>query len=174
MSNAIFDKTNLNIVSSNKYNSVFQSRGQIIKFDGYLRAKNDKSNGLKDKLLPNIKLGDTVLYNSIKANEKYTKSPSRFTEASLVKKMEDLWIGRPSTYAPTISVIQKREYVIKEDVIGTEKDHIHLTLLDKNISQEIVKEFIGSEKKKLVPTEIGTLTNGFLVENFNDVLDYNL
>lgn len=174
MSNAIFDKTNMNIISNNKHGSVFQSKGQMIKFDGYLRAQHDTPNGSKkDKLLPNLKLGDKVVSRVINANEKYTKSPSRFTEASLVKKMEDLGIGRPSTYAPTISVIQKRAYVVKEDVLGVEKAHVHLMLTEGQISELVIQDFIGAEKKKLLPTEIGTITSDFLVENFNDILDYN-
>ena len=125
MSNAIIDKTVVNIDVSNKEKSTFQAYGQIIKFDGYLIVQKQLlSENQKDKLLPKLKIGETLEVETIIANEKYSKAPLRFTEASLVKKLEELGIGRPSTYAPTISVIQKREYVVKNDIEGKKKDDL--------------------------------------------------
>ena len=174
MSDAIFDKTTVKIDVSNKYQSVFQSKGQTIRFDGYL--KNQKTFGLsstKDKLLPVLNKGELLNIQEISAKEKFSKPPSRFTEASLVKKLEELGIGRPSTYAPTISTIQKREYVLKDDVEGKERKHIHLILQDDIVKEQEVLETTGIEKKKLIPTEIGKITNDFLVEHFQDILEYN-
>ena len=174
MSDAIFDKTTVKIDVSNEYQSVFQSKGQTIRFDGYL--KNQKTFGLssaKDKLLPVLNTGELLNVQEISAKEKFSKPPSRFTEASLVKKLEELGIGRPSTYAPTISTIQKREYVLKDDVEGKQRKHIHLILQDDIIKEQEVVEITGLEKKKLIPTEIGKITNDFLVKHFQDILEYN-
>ena len=174
MSDAVIDKTIVSINVPNKENSVFQAKGQIVKFDGYLKVQKQlMSSQKKDKLLPNLKEGDSLDYKSIVAKEKYSKPPSRFTEASLVKKLEELGIGRPSTYAPTISTIQKREYVVKDDVEGRKIDHAHLILEQNNVIEKTVLDLIGSEKKKLLPTEIGRLTTEFLVEHFKDILEYN-
>ncbi|MAQ31111.1 MAG: DNA topoisomerase I [Flavobacteriales bacterium] len=173
MSNAVIDKTIMNINVANKENSIFQAKGQIIKFDGYLKVQKQFASSQKDKLLPSLKEGDSLDFKSIIAKEKYSKPPSRFTEASLVKKLEELGIGRPSTYAPTISTIQKREYVVKDDVEGREIDHAHLILEQNSVIEKTVVDLIGSEKKKLSPTEIGKLTTEFLVEHFKDILEYN-
>ena len=124
-------------------------------------------------MLPVLSKGELLSVQEISAKEKFSKSPSRFTEASLVKKLEELGIGRPSTYAPTISTIQKREYVVKDDIEGKQIRHIHLILQDNQIKEQEVLETIGAEKKKLIPTEIGKITNDFLVEHFKDILEYN-
>ena len=173
MSNAIFDKTVVSVKASNQQKSTFQTKGQVVKFDGYLRVQNETSSSNKDVFLPALSVLDKVTQKSIKAKQKFSKPPSRFTEASLVKKLEELGIGRPSTYAPTISTIQKREYVIKEDVEGVLKDHTCLVLANNSISHQTQKELVGAEKKKLIPTEIGKITNNFLVNNFQEILDYN-
>ena len=174
MSDAIFDKTTVNIAVSNEHQSIFQSKGQTIRFDGYLKIQKAlASSSKKDKLLPVLSIGELLNSQEINAKEKLSKSPSRFTEASLVKKLEELGIGRPSTYAPTISTIQKREYVLKDDVEGRDINHVHLILKDDEIKEQEVLETIGAEKKKLIPTEIGKITNDFLVENFKDILEYN-
>ena len=174
MHNAIFDKTLVSIVCNNKQKSIFHARGQVIKFDGYLRVQKDLfSSSNKDVILPPLDIGQKITLKSLIAQEKFSKSPSRFTEASLVKKLEDLGIGRPSTYAPTISTIQKREYVLKDDVKGTLKLHSHLKLEGGKIIEFQKEELLNSEKKKLIPTEIGKITNDFLVDNFSDILDYN-
>ena len=174
MSDAIIDKTNININVSNKHQSIFQSKGQTVSFDGYLKVQKAlASSSGKEKLLPVVNQGECLEIQSINAKEKFLKPPTRFTEASLVKKLEELGIGRPSTYAPTISTIQKREYVLKDDIEGEEKNHIQLTLKGNKIHEQVLVEKIGSEKKKLIPTEIGKITNNFLVEHFQDILEYN-
>ena len=174
MSQAIFDKTTVSIIASNKENSCFQSKGQLIKFDGYLKVQKDTASfGNQDKILPQISEGDELVSTTILGKEKHSKPPSRFTEASLVKKLEELGIGRPSTYAPTISTIQKRAYVTKENIEGVKKDYVQFVLENNEVNENIVSEISGSEKKKLIPTEIGKLTNEFLVENFHDILEYN-
>jgi DNA topoisomerase-1 len=174
MSDAVIDKTIISIVASNIESSTFQSRGQLLKFDGYLKVqKNLNSSSGKEKLLPKVIEGEKLTANMIVGKEKFSKPPSRFTEASLVKKLEELGIGRPSTYAPTISTIQKRAYVIKENIEGFEKEYLHITLEDNIIKESIVQEITGSEKNKLIPTEIGKLTNDFLVEHFQSILEYS-
>lgn len=174
MSDAVIDKTIINITASNKQRSIFQSKGQMIKFDGYLKAqKATVSSASKNKLLPSVHEGVVLDVKLITAKEKHSKAPARFTEASLVKKLEELGIGRPSTYAPTISTIQKREYVMKDDVEGQPLEHICLVLENNQIKEQVVIENIGAEKKKLIPTEIGKITNDFLVEHFQDILEYN-
>ena len=172
MSDAIFNKTIININVSNPQKSIFQAKGQVIKFDGYLILQKQISSK-KDVVLPDLKTMDNLKPKTIIAKEKYSKAPTRFTEASLVKKLEDLGIGRPSTYAPTISTIQKREYVLKDDVQGVEKAHTYLYLENNVVVEKTIKEVLGSEKKKLIPTEIGKITNDFLVSNFTDILDYH-
>ena len=174
MSDAIFDKTIVKISNTNNHDVKFQSKGQMIKFDGFLALqKSLSSSANKDVILPNFKVGDILTYKSIDAKEKFLKPPGRYTEASLVKKMEELGIGRPSTYAPTISVIQKREYVIKDDVDGKKVNSNTLVLSGDSLEEINSTEIIGSEKKKLIPSEVGKITNEFLVSNFNDIMDYN-
>ena len=174
MSDAIFDKTIVKISNTNNHDVKFQSRGQMIKFDGFLTLqKSLSSSANKDVILPNFNVGDILTYKSIEAKEKFLKPPGRYTEASLVKKMEELGIGRPSTYAPTISVIQKREYVIKDDVDGKKVKSKTLVLCCEGLEEIDSTEIIGSEKKKLIPSEVGKITNEFLVSNFTDIMDYN-
>ena len=174
MTDAIFNKTVIHIETSNKQKSNFQAKGQVIKFDGYLRVQKDVlSINKKDIILPVVQESENLKYKFILAKEKFSKPPARFTEASLVKKLEELGIGRPSTYAPTISTIQKREYVVKDDVAGKKKTHINIILEGTTIIKKNVVELLGSEKKKLLPTEIGKITNDFLVDNFTDILEYN-
>tara|TARA_B100000579_G_scaffold419433_1_gene417994 strand:+ start:869 stop:3148 length:2280 start_codon:yes stop_codon:yes gene_type:complete len=173
MSNAIIDKTIVNIQASNSKQTIFQSKGQVVKFDGYLIVGSGaSSSNNKEKILPNLIEGERLDPKLILAKEKHSKPPTRFTEASLVKKLEELGIGRPSTYAPTISVIQKREYVVKENIEGTKQPINYLTLSNKIIKEDQVEEFVGAEKSKLLPTEIGKLTNDFLVQHFTEILEY--
>jgi len=174
MSDAIIDRTQIHINVSNKQKSTFVAKGQVVKFEGFLKVhKGISSSNKKDIILPDLKESQLLIPNIITAKEKYSKPPSRFTEASLVKKLEELGIGRPSTYAPTISTIQKREYVELGDVTGVQKQHAQFVLENKKITETIIDEFVGSEKKKLLPTEIGKITNDFLVDNFSDILDFN-
>src|SRR5690606_2432860 len=124
-------------------------------------------------LLPPLSVGQTVNLKEMVATERYSRPPSRYTEASLVKKMEELGIGRPSTYAPTISTIQNRGYVVKEDRDGKNRNYQVLSLIDGQITSIIKTEITGAERSKLFPTDIGIMVNDFLVEHFQDIVDFN-
>ena len=176
MSEAILERTILKI-SSNKYENQFTCKGEIIQFDGFLKVyiegidnnENEDSQGL----LPNLQKGDTLSSNSILATEKFSRPPYRYSEASLVKKLEELGIGRPSTYAPTITTIQNRKYVVKGSYEGHERKYRQLFSKDNEIKTVVLTENTGSDKGKLVPTEVGIIVTGFLVNNFKDILNYN-
>ena len=176
MSEAKLEKTTV-IISNNSIN--FQAVGEVLKFDGFLKIYSEsKDDGEEDSaygtLLPPIDKGEKVNFSDLTATQRFSHHPPRYTEASLVKKLENLGIGRPSTYAPTISTIQKRGYVVKEDRDGFKRE-FEVVTLDKNFDQsnKVNTENTGAEKKKLFPTDIGIVVNDFLVENFNKVLDYN-
>ena len=176
MSEALLEKTNIDIsVSQSK--EKFVAKGEIIKFDGFLKvyfeSTDEESQEEKAGVLPPLELGDQLNSKEIQASERFTQHPPRYSEASLVKKMEELGIGRPSTYAPTISTIQRREYVVKEDRKGEPRNFKQMTLKNGDIKEELKKELSGFEKGKLFPTDIGTLVNKFLMEYFDDILDYN-
>lgn len=175
MSEAKLEKTNINIESS-KAKKLFMASGEVVKFDGFLKVYmegTDDENGETPGLLPALKNGEALEFIEMRAREKYTRPLPRYTEASLVKKMEELGIGRPSTYAPTISTIQKREYVVKENR-DQGKRNVHLLSLKKGVVQKIeVSENIGNEKSKLFPTDIGILVNRFLMEYFDNIIDFN-
>jgi len=157
----------------------FAATGEVIKFDGFLKIymEDRDDDAATDEalqgLLPAMHEGDSLKALEITATQRYTQQPSRYTEASLVKKMEELGIGRPSTYAPTISTIQQREYVEKGEKEGTPRNFDVLTLHDGEISVQTRTEIIGSERGKLVPTDIGEVVNEFLTDYFPDILDYN-
>ncbi|MBN2175772.1 MAG: type I DNA topoisomerase [Bacteroidales bacterium] len=176
MADAQLERTNVNIEISTSPEK-FIARGEVIKFDGflkvYLESTDDDENEATKDVLPPVKQGDSLLRREINAIQKFTMPPPRYTEASLVKKLEELGIGRPSTYAPTISTIQKREYVEKTDKQGFERKYTALYLLNGTIKGEEKKEKTGYEKNKLFPTDIGTIVNNFLVQYFDNVLDYN-
>ncbi len=177
MSDAQLEKTNVYIDISGR-NEKFIGRGEVIKFDGFLKvyfeSTDDDDNQEEQKgMLPPIEKGEQMQPASIDAVQKFTKHPPRYTEAALVKKMEDLGIGRPSTYAPTISTIQKRGYVVKEDRDGYEREYTHLTLRSGKISENQKKEKTGYEKSKLFPTDIGVLVNKFLLSYFEYIVDYS-
>lgn len=177
MADAALEKTTATIGISNE-NEKFTATGEVIKFDGFLRVYResyDDENEQEDesRLLPPLKQGQVLAYEDIIATERFTQRPARYTEASLVRKLEELGIGRPSTYAPTISTIQQREYVEKGEKEGEERSFNILTLKDKKISDVIRTEITGTEKSKLFPTDIGTVVNDFLTEYFPDILDYN-
>ncbi len=151
--------------------------GEVLKFDGflkvYLESTDDESEGENSKMLPPLKVGEKLLLIDMEAGEKYTRPAPRYTEASLVKKLEELGIGRPSTYAPTISTIQKRGYVVKEDRDGKERSFTVLTLDKGNIKRAVKSEKYGSEKAKLFPSDIGMIVTDFLSKHFDKIMDYN-
>ena len=176
MSDAQLEKTVVTI-HSDKTSEDFVANGEIIKFDGFLKVymegTDDEENEEQEGILPVMKIGDKLKLNEATATERFTHPPSRFTEAMLVKKLEELGIGRPSTYAPTISTVQKRGYVVKEERMGKERAYTVLTLKKNKVTSETKTEITGAEKNKLFPTDIGMLVNDFLVSNFKEILDYN-
>ena len=175
MSDAELERTNVKI-EANNHAEVFQASGEVIKFEGFLKVYlegNDEDDEEQEGMLPALKVTEKLQNNFITATERYTRPASRYTEASLVKKLEELGIGRPSTYAPTISTIIARTYVEKGNLEGVERKYNQLTLKNNKVEQQILKENTGSDKGKLVPTDIGTIVNDFLVKNFSAILDYN-
>ena len=180
MADAETEKTTIKInISGQQYE--FIATGEIVVFDGFLRVyresfDDDSAEQEEDgTLLPPVTEGQTLAFTEMTATQRYTQQPSRYNEASLVRKLEELGIGRPSTYAPTISTIQQREYVERGDKAGTERTYAVLTLYAKSgkISTKEKKEITGNEKSKLMPTDIGTVVNDFLCEYFPEILDYN-
>ncbi|MBK7212141.1 MAG: type I DNA topoisomerase [Bacteroidales bacterium] len=175
MTDAILEKTNIYIdISTSK--EQFVATGEVIKFDGFLKVymeSTDEDVENEEGLLPPLKKGEALGLDEIQAVQKYSQAPPRYNEASLVKKMEELGIGRPSTYAPTISTIQKREYVVKEDRDGNTRDFEQITLKGGQIKSVVKSEKFGFEKNKLFPTDIGELVTRFLVQYFTDIMDYN-
>jgi len=177
MSDAEIEKTSITIDVS-KATEKFVAKGEVIKFDGFLKVyieSNDDENSEEEQkgILPPLKTGEILDRKNIEAVERFTLHPPRYTEASLVKKLEELGIGRPSTYAPIISTIQKRGYVLNEERQGTSRNFVQLVLVNNNIKEEIKSEVYGYEKSKLFPTDIGNLVNQFLVQYFNNIIDYN-
>jgi DNA topoisomerase-1 len=176
MSDAATEKTIIKIeISTNKEQLIAQ--GEVIIFDGFLkvyRESTDDDNGENGgSILPPLKKGDRPEVTEMKAEQRFTQIPRRFTEASLVKKLEELGIGRPSTYAPTISTIQKREYVVKSESEGFIRNFNRLILKEKNIKKETKTEKVGNEKGKLFPTDLGILVNRFLLQYFKNIIDYS-
>jgi len=176
MSDAQLEKTNVDI-SISTMDKYFVASGEVLKFDGFLKvykeSVDDETEKEQSTLLPPLKLNDKLQLNYMRATERFTHHPPRYAEASLVKKLEELGIGRPSTYAPIISTILKRGYVVKEDREGTLRNFFQLTLKDKSIKEEIKSENTGAEKSKLFPTDIAMVVTDFLVSNFNNILNYN-
>ena len=177
MADAEIEKTTITI-KSDGIEEVFTAQGEVIKFDGFLKvyreSSDDDENGEDySHSLPVIKKGQELTRREILTTERFSAGPQRYTEASLVHKMEELGIGRPSTYAPTISTIQQREYVMKGDKKGEERFYSIYQLKGKQITQKTRKEMAGSERGKLLPTDIGTVVNDFLMENFPGIMDYN-
>jgi DNA topoisomerase-1 len=149
--------------------------GEVIKFEGFLKVYMEGSDDEDEEskgMLPPLNVGQTLEMLQMKATERYSRPPARYTEASLVKKLEELGIGRPSTYAPTISTVIKREYVVKEDRPGQTRDINELILKEGQIQSAVKQETFGSEKAKLFPTNLGMIVNDYLVENFENILDY--
>ncbi len=176
MSDALVEKTNVTISVSNTREQ-FIARGEVIKFDGFLKVyfeSSDEDNGeSQEGMLPPVEPGQPLTRVQIQAIQKFTQPPPRYSEASLVKKLEELGIGRPSTYAPILSTIQKREYVEKSDIPGTVRDYDHITLKNNSITEETKTEKTGYSKGKLIPTDVGIVVNHYLLQNFNNILDYN-
>ncbi|KAB1156663.1 type I DNA topoisomerase [Flavobacterium luteum] len=175
MSDAELERTNVKI-EANNHNDVFTASGEVIKFEGFLKVYlegNDDDDDEQEGMLPAMKVNEKLQNNYITATERYSRPAARYTEASLVKKLEELGIGRPSTYAPTISTIINRNYVEKGNLEGQERNYTQLTLQSGKVSDKILKENTGSDKGKLVPTDIGTIVTDFLVKNFGNILDYN-
>jgi len=175
MSDAALERTNVKI-EANKHNELFHASGEVIKFEGFLKVYlegHDDEDEEQEGMLPSLKVGEGLNNSFITAKERFTQAPSRYTEASLVKKLEELGIGRPSTYAPTISTIVSRNYVEKGTNEGAERKYNQLMLKGAEVKSQILTEITGSDKGKLVPTDIGSIVNDFLVKNFSTILDYN-
>ena len=175
MSDAELERTNVKI-EANNHKENFVASGEVIKFEGFLKVYlegHDEDEEEQEGMLPAMRVNESLQNNYITATERYSRPASRYTEASLVKKLEELGIGRPSTYAPTISTIINRSYVEKGTLEGQERKYSQLTLQSGKISDKILKENSGSDKGKLVPTDIGTIVTDFLVKNFGAILDYN-
>lgn len=176
MSDAKLEKTTVDVKVSNA-SELFIAQGEVLKFEGFLKvyieSTDDEPEEEEKGLLPPIKEGQSLLRNQINATQRFTKWPPRYTEASLVRKLEELGIGRPSTYAPTISTIQNRGYVLKEDRPGKEREYVVITLDPKGIKKEIKTEIAGNEKAKLFPDNIGMIVNDFLLEHFKEIMDFN-
>ncbi|HWY37277.1 MAG TPA: type I DNA topoisomerase, partial [Bacteroidia bacterium] len=177
MADAELEKTTATITISTT-TETFVAQGEVLKFDGflkvYLEGSDDDEEGEENSgMLPPLKVGDKLANKNIIATERYTHHPPRYTEASLVKKLEELGIGRPSTYAPTISTIQKRNYVEKTDRMGTSRNYNVLTFSAGNIKETVNTENTGAEKSKMFPTDIGMVVTDFLMQYFSDILDFH-
>lgn len=176
MSDAELEKTTVDIEPSAREEH-FTAQGEVVRFDGFLRVYSESSDDapaeMSEGMLPPLKKGDTLGLKEMTAAERYTQHPPRYTEATLVKKMEELGIGRPSTYAPTISTIQQREYVEKSNLEGTPRTFTTLTLEKGKVTKSDTTSTVGADKGKLMPTDIGIVVNDFLTDNFPNVLNYN-
>lgn len=178
MADAKLERTTVNIAVS-ETDEMFQATGEVVRFDGFLRVyresqgDDENANADESKLLPPMNEGEALQRREVVAQQRFSQQPARYTEASLVHKMEELGIGRPSTYAPTISTIQNREYVVKGDAEGTPRSYDQLTLQSDTISETTQIENVGSNRGKLVPTDIGLVVNDFLMEYFPEIMDYN-
>jgi DNA topoisomerase-1 len=176
MADAQLEKTTANIAISSRSEQLV-AKGEVIRFEGflkvYLEGTDDEDEENTKGMLPPLKVGQALNLDHMSATERFSQHPPRYTEASLVRKLEELGIGRPSTYAPTISTIQKRGYVVKEDRDGHERAYRVLELKSDKIKAETAKEMTGAERSKLFPTDIGIVVTDFLIENFGTILDYN-
>lgn len=175
MSDAQLERTNVKI-EANNHDEIFTASGEVLLFEGFLKVYlegHDDDEEEQEGMLPALKVNEKLANNYITATERYSRPPARYTEASLVKKLEELGIGRPSTYAPTISTIINRNYVEKGTLEGQERNYTQLTLQNSKVGEKLLKENTGSDKGKLVPTDIGTIVTDFLVKNFGNILDYN-
>jgi DNA topoisomerase I len=179
MAHAQLERTTVKIDVSEYDKGYFQAKGEVIRFDGFLKVYMESDVDAEDEdeneegLLPDVQLGESLAANEITATQRFSRPPSRYVEASLVKKLEELGIGRPSTYAPTISTIQKRGYVEKRERDGELRTYKVKTLRSGSIAEEMKSETTGKEKNKLSPTDIGVLVTDFLKEHFERIMDYN-
>ncbi len=175
MSDAQLERTQIDIQADN-HPEVFQAKGEVITFEGFLKVYME---GVDDQdeeaqgLLPKVAIGDHLSLKSMTATQRFSRPPYRFSEASLVKKLEELGIGRPSTYAPTISTVQNRNYVEKGSSEGEQRSYLQLHLEEQSIKEAMLTEMVGANKGKLIPTDIGMIVNDFLVANFKGILDFN-
>ena len=178
MSEALFEKTTAHIAPSTRKEHLV-AEGEVMKFDGFLKVylessdDDDHEDGDNENILPPLANGQDLSLTAMHATERFSRPPARYTEASLVKKLEELGIGRPSTYAPTISTIQNRGYVVKEDRDGRQRSFGAIVLEGGKVTKEIKTEITGAEKSKLFPTDIGEVVNDFLVEHFKGIVDFN-
>ncbi|MDY0930121.1 type I DNA topoisomerase [Chryseobacterium sp. CFBP8996] len=176
MANAKIEKTVIEIGNA-KLPQHFEAQGEVIIFDGFLKAygivkTEDEDEDNNEKLLPKVSVGEVLSYKKITAQEKYTRPSARYTEAGLVRKLEELGIGRPSTYAPTIQTIQNREYVDKREIEPQVREVVKISLTNDKIKKEVLEEKFGGDKNKFVPTDIGEVVNDFLTNNFSEILDF--
>jgi DNA topoisomerase-1 len=176
MANAKIEKTVIEIGNA-KLPQHFEAQGEVIIFDGFLKAygivkTEDEDEENNEKLLPKVTIGEVLSYKKITAQEKYTRPSARYTEAGLVRKLEELGIGRPSTYAPTIQTIQNREYVDKREIEPQVREVVKISLTNDTIKKEVLEEKFGGDKNKFVPTDIGEVVNDFLTNNFSEILDF--
>ena len=175
MADALLEKTTVNISISGK-EELFVATGEVVRFDGFLKVYRESADQEETEnagLLPPLEKGTTLERDTLTATERFTQRPARYTEASLVHKLEELGIGRPSTYAPTISTIQQRGYVEKGDRDGEERSYSQLTLKGNTLKEDTRTETVGNEKNKLLPTDIGIVVNDFLMAYFPEIMDYN-
>ncbi len=177
MADAELERTTVSIKVSNT-TELFLATGEVIKFDGFLRVYMESNDNEEDSnegksLLPPVTVNQQLSTELIEATERFTQKPPRYTEASLVKKLEEQGIGRPSTYAPTITTIQNRGYVVKEDRPGVERQFLQLSLKKGKLTEKEKTETTGAEKSKLFPTDIGMVVNDFLIKHFNQIMDFN-
>jgi DNA topoisomerase-1 len=175
MSDAELERTNVRI-EANNHKEIFTASGEVLMFEGFLKVYlegSDDEDVEQEGMLPALRVNEKLVNNYITATERFSRPSARYTEASLVKKLEELGIGRPSTYAPTISTIINRNYVEKGSFEGQERKYSQLTLKNGTVSSQELKENAGSDKGKLVPTDIGMIVNDFLVNHFETILDYN-
>ena len=182
MADAQLEKTRIRIIMEKSGadfdNLHFVARGEVIKFEGFLKVylegtDDEEQDAEESGLLPTVKVGDGLERENITATQRFSNHPPRYTEASLVKKLEELGIGRPSTYAPTISTVQKRGYVVKEDREGRKRDYLVIELNDDGIAEKTKTETTGAEKQKLFPTDIGMVVTDFLLEHFERIMSYD-
>lgn len=176
MAEAQIEKTTASITISTT-EEILEATGEVIIFDGFLKlyieSTDDENDDEKKGMLPPLTVGQNLDLDHIHSREVFTKHPPRYTEASLVKKLEEMGIGRPSTYAPTISTIQKRNYVVKESTDGNEREYKDLVLKDGTLNEQVKKEITGAEKNKLFPTDVAMIVNDFLLDHFPTITDYS-